>query len=108
MNYNVKLCEDSATVIEFPDVYLHFAHHDFATVWNKETGRHETDHTQHTYYGGNVGEGSSHKTWQDAIHASLYDYFQYGEEFHDGDTFTVEYLGQTQRFLCDNPHVVKA
>lgn len=107
MNYNVKLTKDSAEVLEFPNVYLHFGHLEFATVWNKEKGRHETDHTQHTYYGGNVGEGSRHKTWQDAIHASLYDYFQYGEEFHDGDTFMVEYLGWTALFRCDGVHVVK-
>jgi hypothetical protein len=108
MNYTVKLTKDSAEVLEFPHVYLHFGHLDFATVWNKETGRHDIDRTVHTFYGSNIGEGQSFKTWQDAIHASLYDYFQYGEEFHPGDTFTVEYLGEQARFVCEGFHVLAA
>lgn len=107
MNYTVKLTKDSAEVLEFPHVYLHFAHHDFTYVWNKETGRSERSSVD-TFYGSNVGEGQTFQSWRDAIHASLYDYFQYGEEFHDGDTFTVEYLGETARFTCDGVHVLNA
>lgn len=107
MNYTVRLTTDSAEVIGLPDVYLHFAHHDFKIVWNPETKRQDVVRPANTFYGSNVGEGQTYDTWQEAIHASLYDYFQYGEEFHDGDTLTVEYLGNIAHFACDGVHVVR-
>jgi hypothetical protein len=106
MDYTVKLTDSEAKVLEFPGIYLHFADHDFTIVWNPKTLRQDVLKGVHTYYGSNVGEGQCFKTWQDAIHASLYDYFQYGEEFHEGDTFTVRYQGQTARFSCSGVHVI--
>jgi hypothetical protein len=113
MEYTVKITEETvnyaeAEVVGLPDVYLHFGHLNFKTVWNKETGRHESLKGVDTFYGGNTGEGSAFETWQDAIHSSLYDAFQVHEEFKDGDTFVVLYRGESARFRCDGVHVVKA
>lgn len=113
MNYTVKLTEETenyaeANIVELPDVYLHFGHLNFATVWNKETGRHESVQGVDTFYGSNIGEGQSFDNWQDAIYASLYDAYQVDENLKDGDTFVVEYRGQVARFACDGIHVVKA
>lgn len=111
MNYTVKLTSiknsAEAHIVEFPEVYLHFGHHDFKVVWNKETGRHDVVKGVDQFYGGS-GEGHSFDTWQDAIHASLYDAFQVYAELKDGDTFKVEYRGESARFRCSGVHVVKA
>lgn len=104
-NYTVKLTKDSAEIVGLPDVYLHFAHHDYNTVWNGATQRHEVDHNANAYFGG-CGEGRKLPTWQDAIHCSLYDAFQIEDCIKDGDTFSAEYNGQTANFVCEGFHVL--
>jgi hypothetical protein len=104
-NYTIKLTSHDAKVVGLPDVYLHFAHLTFATVWNSETKRQDIVHGINTFYGG-MGEGQQFKTWQEAIHVSLYDYYQCGEEFHDGDTFTVQFQDEQAVFICDGVHVM--
>lgn len=106
MNYTVKLTKDSAEIVGLPDVYLHFAHLRFSTVWDSIKGRHVVDHNVSSYYGG-MGEGSKFDNWQDAIHSSLYDAFQVEEAFHDGDVFMVRYYGKVANFRCDGVHVVR-
>lgn len=69
MNYTVKLTGGtygSAEIVGLPDVYLQFAHHDFAIVWNPETRTQDVVRGVDTFFGG-MGEGNSFKTWQDAI-----------------------------------------
>lgn len=110
MNYIVKLTGGSygvAEIVGLPDVYLHFAHHGFDIVWNKETKRQDVVRGVNVFFGG-MGEGSKFETWQDAIHASLYDAYQVDENLKEGDTFVAEYLGETARFACESVHVVKA
>jgi hypothetical protein len=106
MNYTVKLDAKGAEIVSLPDVYLHFGHHDFDIVWNEETKRQDVVRGVDVFFGG-MGEGSKYGTWQDAIHASLYDAFQVSEELKDGDTFVAEYRGEVARFACDGIHVVK-
>ena len=103
--YEVNLTEDDATIVGRPDVYLHFAHHDFDIVWNEETKRQDVAQGVHTYYGG-MGEGASFSTWSDAVLASLYDAYQVYEGFHSGDIFSVTYHKDRRYFLCDGCHVV--
>lgn len=112
MKYTVKITEATtnyaeAEIVGLPDVYIHFGHLNFKTVWNKETGRHEIRKGVDTFYGGNIGEGHTFETWQDAIHSSLYDAFQVYEELKDGDTFVAEYRGDVAQFTCAGVHVVK-
>ncbi len=107
MNYTVKLDDKGAQIVELPEIYLHFAHHDFRIVWSPKTKRHDSVKGLDTYYGG-MGEGSSFDTWQDAIHTSLYDAYQVYEGLNDGDTLTAEYLDQTALFRCEGVHVVPA
>ena len=95
-----------ASVKELPDLYIHFAHHDFDVVWNEETKRQESVSGVNKFFGG-VGEGSAYKTWQEAIHVSLYDAYQVSDQLHEGDTFTAQYAGETARFRCVSFHVVK-
>lgn len=104
MNYTIKLDSTSATILTRPDVYLHFGHLDFDTVWNADKGRHESVRGVDSFYGG-MGEGTKYNTWQDAILASLYDAYQVYDGFNTGDTFVAEYLGQTANFVCDGVHV---
>jgi hypothetical protein len=114
MNYTVRIQTrddksapaKGAEIIELPNIYLHFAHHTFDIVWNKKTERQDVVHGITKFFGG-MGEGSTFKKWQDAIHASLYDAYQVYEELKEGDTFTVTYRGKTAFFRCDGVHVVK-
>ena len=86
------------------NVYLHFAHHTFATEWNEKTQRQDIV-DRHTFYGG-MGEGSTFDTWQRAILSSLYDEYQTNGEMKEGDEFEVTYLGETATFQCVSFHVV--
>jgi hypothetical protein len=104
MDYQVILTENSAKIDGRPDVYLHFAKHDFRTVWNPETGRHDIVKNLPTFFGG-MGEGREYDTWQNAILASLYDCYQV-EDFKTFDTFTVEFEGETAIFECIGFHVI--
>lgn len=102
MDYKVMVTAKGAQIVGLPDVYLHFAHHDFRIA---RTYGQEILHGVHTFYGG-MGEGSSFDKWQDAIHTSLYDAFQVYDELKDGDTFTAQYLGDIAWFECQGVHVV--
>lgn len=107
MTYTVTVTNNSATIDQLPNEYLHFGHHDFAIVWNEETNSQDVVHGKHTFYGG-IGEGSIFDNWQDAIHASLYDLFQVSDNIHDGDRFVVTYNDSTQEYVCSGFHVLKA
>ena len=94
----------AASIVGRPDVYIHFAHHDYDYVWNEETKRDDRISTN-KFFGG-MGEGSSFDNWQDALLTSLYDMYQVYEGFADGDTFAAEYFGQKAIFKCQGVHVV--
>jgi len=106
-NYTLEIKAGHAQIVEMPTAFLYFSQHDFKTVWNKTTGRHDVVRGVNTFYGG-MGEGSSFDRWQDALHASLYDLYQTHSDIHDGSTFTATYMGETQVYRCDGVHVVKA
>ena len=102
---NGRAPASGAHIVELPEVYLHFAHHTFSVEWNETTRRHETIEGKAVFYGG-CGEGRTFDTWQEAIHSSLYDLYQYTPELTEGDTFQVTYLGETAYFACEGVHVV--
>jgi hypothetical protein len=97
-----------AEIIGRPDVYLHFAHHDFDIVWNGKSGpefKQEVIRGVNKFFGG-MGEGSTFDRWQDALLVSLYDMYQVTDGFKDGDTFSADYRGDTQTFQCCGCHVI--
>lgn len=93
----------SASIVGLPDIYLHFAHHNYNYVWNPKTKT--QDRVDEDVFFGGMGEGSKFKTWQDAILCSLYDAYQCYDGLNDGDTFEVEYLGEVAHFACEGVHV---
>lgn len=94
-----------AWIKELPDLYIHFAHHDYSWEWNPATKQEERK-SVNKFFGG-MGEGSTCNTWQDALLLSLYDAYQVSDQLHEGDTFTAQYAGETARFRCVSFHVVK-
>jgi hypothetical protein len=111
MNYNIEIeigenkLATGASIVELPEEYVHFAHHDFDVVWNEETKRQEIVRGVHKFFGG-MGEGMTCDTWVDALNCSLYDLYQVTDGLTNGDTFTATYNGETQVFVCEGCHVI--
>lgn len=118
MNYRVEIAvvdgkgytkdgdRQHATIPGLPDIYIHFVHHNYDIVWNPETKNQEIVYGVDKYFGGQMGEGGSYKTWQEALLASLYDLYQCEDGFKEGDFFVATYEGVTEWFECTGCEVI--
>jgi hypothetical protein len=57
------------------------------------------------FFGG-FGEGETFRSFQDALHLSLYDLYQCHEGLHAGDEFVASWRGKRYRYRCEGVHVV--
>lgn len=84
---------------------LHFGH--LVSDWSDDYPAKKLAQSVHKFYGG-MGEGAEFETWQDAVHASLYDAFQVYSELKNGDTFIAVYQDEIAKFVCQGVHVIAA
>ena len=117
MNYSLQLNPNGESSYHefspsFPSEFMpevpaavYFAHHDFSVEYNEETGRQDIVRGKETFFGGN-GEGRKFDNWIDAIHVSLYDFYQCDPTIKEGDTITVKYKDETKVFIAKGVHIL--